>query len=230
MKNKSLKMVSSVIMMVTISGGKVMVKTDFGKADNRTLEYYNNNAESFINGTISVNFEQTQLKFINTLPVNACILDFGCGSGRDTKYFLSKGYQVDATDGSEELCRKASAFTGIEVNHMLFQELSEIDKYDGIWACSSILHLSKTELKPVLMRMLTSLKTNGVIYTSFKYGDFEGIRNGRYFTDFMLETFEQYIRDIPELVIEEHWITGDVRPGRGEEKWLNLILRKQTTN
>lgn len=156
----------------------------------------------------------------------ADILDFGCGSGRDTKYFLDKGYRVEATDGSGELCRLAGDYTGIHVKQMLFEELDEDDKYHGIWACSSILHLGKSALKDVLTKMSAALKANGVIYTSFKYGVFEGERNGRYFTDFTLELFEQYIQDISELQIEEYWITDDVRPGRSEEKWLNLILRK----
>ena len=68
------------------------------------------------------------------------VLDFGCGSGRDTKYFLEHGMHVEATDGSEELCRIASDYAGIPVKRMLFQELKETEKYAGIWACSSILH------------------------------------------------------------------------------------------
>ena len=109
---------------------------------------------------------------------------------------------------------------------MLFQELDEIEGYDGIWACSSILHLPKQELLTVIQKMCNALKDNGVIYTSFKYSNFEGERNGRYFTDFMEDTFGKFIKVIPELTVEEQWITLDVRPGRGEEKWLNLILRK----
>ena len=136
---------------------------------------------------------------------------------------------MDATDGSEELCKKASEYTGIEVKQMLFQELDEVEKYDGIWACSSILHLPKVELEPVLKKMLIALKENGVIYTSFKYSNFEGMRNGRYFTDFTLEDFQEFMQKVPGLIIEEYWITGDVRPGRGEEKWLNLLLRKTSS-
>ena len=59
-----------------------------------------------------------------------------------------------------------------------------------------------------------------------KYGEFEGERNGRYFTDFTIDTFQTFIQDIEGLQIKEDWTTGDVRPGRGEERWLNLILRK----
>ena len=125
-----------------------------------------------------------------------------------------------------ELCRLAGSFTGIKVKEMLFQELNEIGVYDGIWACSSILHLPKQELLSVIQKMCIALKDNGVIYTSFKYSNFEGERNGRYFTDFMEDTFREFIKVIPELTVEDQWITLDVRPGRGEEKWLNLILRK----
>ena len=191
-----------------------------------TLDYYNQNAQSFATGTVSVDFHETQDRFLKLLDKGSLVLDFGCGSGRDTKYCLEHGMHVEATDGSEELCRIASDYAGIPVKQMLFQELMETEKYDGIWACSSILHLPKQELKAVLMKMADALKEQGVIYTSFKYGDFEGERNGRYFTDFAEDTFRDFIADIAEIQIEEVWITGDVRQGRNEEKWLNLIMRK----
>ena len=193
---------------------------------NNTLNYYNTNAHSFVSSTLSVDFSQTQDKFLHLLPLAATILDFGCGSGRDTKYFLDAGMQVDATDGSEELCKLASEYTGIPVRQMLFEELDAKAQYDGIWACSSILHLSQESLKDVLKKMIAALKENGIIYTSFKYGTFEGKRNGRFFTDFTEETFREFVADVDGIRIEEMWVTGDVRPGRGDERWLNLILRK----
>ena len=192
----------------------------------QTIDYYNLNAENFIESTQNVDMHLAQDRFLRLLDENASILDFGCGSGRDTKYFLDKGYQVTATDGSAEICRLASAFTGIEVKEMLFQELDDMGTYDGIWACSSILHLPKIELLPVICKMCMALKDSGVIYTSFKYSDYEGVRDGRYFTDFTEDSFKEFIAEIPELTIEDYWITGDARPGRGDERWLNLILRK----
>ena len=193
----------------------------------KTLNYYNENAQSFAFGTVSVEFTEMQDRFLEKLDPGAYILDFGCGAGRDTKYFLSQGYRVDAIDGSEQLCRIASDHTGIKVRQMLFQELEANEKYDGIWACASVLHLPKKELKEVLKKMLTALKTDGWIYTSFKYGEYEGNRNGRYFIDFTIDTFTDFVQGIHNLRIEEYWITGDVRPGRGEEKWLNLIMQKE---
>ena len=192
----------------------------------QTIDYYNLNAESFIENTQNVDMHLAQDRFLQLLNETASILDFGCGSGRDTKLFLEKGYQVTATDGSAEICRLASEFTGIEVKHLLFQELDEVNSYDGIWACSSILHLPKKELLSVIRKMCVALKEAGIIYTSFKYGDFEGERNGRHFTDFTEDSFQDFIKEVPEIMIVEKWITSDVRPGRGEEKWLNLILQK----
>lgn len=193
----------------------------------KTLSYYNQNATQFCQNTVSVDFTATQTSFLSRLPAAARILDFGCGSGRDTKAFLEQGYQVDAIDGSSELCKLASEYTGIQVRHMYFQDLSAISEYDGIWACSSILHLTREELSKVMRKLITALKPNGIIYTSFKYGTFEGERNGRYFIDMTEETFANFIRDRKELQTEEEWVSSDVRPGRSEEKWLNLILRKK---
>ena len=193
---------------------------------NESIEYYNKNAESFIYETFNVNFEETQERFLKHIPPQGRILDFGCGSGRDAKYFHAKGFEVDAVDGSEEMCKRASEYTGINVKQMLFSDFEVVEEYDGIWACSSILHLSSSELRDVLLKMIYALKNGGVIYTSFKYGEYEGKRNGRYFIDFTEASFKKYIADMNYVKILELWITEDVRPNRGDEKWLNLILQK----
>ena len=117
-----------------------------------TLQYYNQNAGSFVSGTVHADLTDTLNRFLSRLEPGAAILDFGCGSGRDTKYFLEHGYQVEAIDGSEELCKIASAYTGIPVRQMYFQDLDVREQYDGIWACSSILHLEKTEIKNSVLK------------------------------------------------------------------------------
>lgn len=195
--------------------------------EGKTLTYYNTYAQSFTQSTLNVDFTAIQNKFLDKLPARAFILDFGCGSGRDTRYFLDRCYRVEAIDGSEELCRLAGEYTGIEVKCMLFQELQDTDRYDAVWACSSILHLTYDELITVLEKIARALKDKGLLYTSFKYGTEEGERNGRYFTDMTEEKLTGLLDKVPDFEIEEQWITSDVRPGRGEEKWLNLFLRKK---
>ena len=81
--------------------------------NNKTLDYYNQNAKEFVAGTVAVDFNEIQNRFIEKLS-GKNVLDFGCGSGRDTKYFLQAGLHVTAIDGSEEMCRYASEFTIVE--------------------------------------------------------------------------------------------------------------------
>ena len=89
----------------------------------KTLSYYNTNTSSFVESTQSVQMTEAWYRFTAKLPTSSIILDFGCGSGRDTKYFLEHGYLVEAIDGSEELCKVASAYAGITVKKQLFTEL-----------------------------------------------------------------------------------------------------------
>ena len=193
---------------------------------NGTLDYYNSNAADYAKQTLTVDFSETQDRFLEKLPAGALILDFGCGAGRDTKYFLEHGYIVTAVDGSPELCEIASKHTGIPVRQMFFQDLNDAEAYDGIWACASVLHLPIDILNDVFSRMSTAVRTNGILYVSFKYGCFEGERNDRWFTDFTEEKFLTFLQRFPELAIVNMWTSNDVRPGRENEKWLNIILQK----
>ena len=191
-----------------------------------TLDYYNKNADIYAADTLGVAFHDLQDRFLNYLDSGSLILDFGCGAGRDSKYFTEKGFKVEAIDGSEELVNIARKETGLPVRRMFFEELNEIDRYDAVWACSSILHLNRDELKDVFAKMLKAVKPGGYIYTSFKYGEFEGFRGERYFIDFKEESFKCFLKDFPDAMIEMQWVSGDVRPGREKEMWLNLILKK----
>ena len=138
--------------------------------EKETLRFYDQNSEEFTAGTLAADMSQARSRFTAHLPPKGIILDLGCGAGRDAKAFLDAGFRVDAVDGSAELCASASAYTGIPVKQMLFSELDACERYDGIWACASILHLPKAELADVIGKIAKALKTGGVLYTSFKIG------------------------------------------------------------
>ena len=191
-----------------------------------TIEYYNQRSEQFTSTTVDLEFSDIQDRFLKYLPEGSLILDYGCGAGRDSRYFIQKGYSVEAIDGSAEMVRIASKTAGIPVKQMLFGDLEETEKYDGIWACASILHVPFAQMADIYNRMYRALKENGILYVSYKYGDFEGLRNSRYFTDFTEEKFADFLKTVPALTVLEQWVSGDARPGRSEEKWLNAVLRK----
>ena len=188
--------------------------------------YYDLNAQEFFDGTVNADISPINKEFLAHIPKNGHILDAGCGSGRDTLMFKSLGYEVTSIDGSIEMCNLASEYAKHDVMHMQFQDIEFESIFDGIWASASLLHVPSTEIEDVLIKLKDSLKENGVFYASFKYGDFEGERNGRYFNDFTEEKATELFRKIG-FEVAKTWITRDVRKGRQDEKWVNILVKKQ---
>lgn len=193
-----------------------------------TLEYYNKNAKQYCEQTIVGKLQENYDKFLIHLPNNAYILDFGCGSGRDSKYFIDNGYKVNAIDGSLEMCKLASKYINQEVKCMKFDELEDINVYDGIWACSSILHIEKDKLVDVLVKMINALKDNGVIYTSFKIGTGYEVKEGKYYNyltkDEMEETLNKTNKNVK--VIDYFETLPSTKRNAQNTTWGNFIIKK----
>ena len=192
-----------------------------------TIGYYDGNAESFIAGTANVEFGGLQRKFADMLPQGGRVLDLGCGSGRDSLAFLKAGFKVDAMDGSAAMAKAASELTGLPVAHALFESYEPQGSYDGIWACSSLLHVPADQLPATIAKYAQALKPGGVFYLSFKLGSHNGMRNGRWFTDLDVPAFQALVAHVPTLEIDRMEITPDARPGRESEKWLNAWCTRE---
>ncbi|MCD8513738.1 MAG: class I SAM-dependent methyltransferase [Nitrincola sp.] len=190
-----------------------------------TLEFYNQNAESFFNDTIQVDMSELYRLFVKRVKPGGRILDAGCGSGRDAKAFLAMGFQVDAMDASVEMVKLASQFTGLPVKQQTLESITDIEHYDGIWACASLLHLPEALLPKVFTQFEAALKPMGVWYMSFKYGCGEREKDGRVFTDLNEEGLQELLKHCPCLSIVEQWVTVDKRPDR-DERWLNVVVCK----
>lgn len=191
-----------------------------------TLDYYNIHADAFVASTANVDFCTLQNAFLARLPKYATVLDVGCGSGRDSLAFLRAGCTVTAIDGSEALCAYASRLLGQPVLCTTFENFQPTRSYDGIWACASLLHLEWQPLIRVMQVLSDFLIPGGCFYASFKYGDKSELRNGRFFTDMTEARFQELLSHLPDLTLSEYFITSDARPGRENEKWLNVFLTK----
>ena len=188
-------------------------------------QYYQNNAQEFYDSTIDVDMQSLYSHFLPLIKIGGTILDAGCGPGRDSLAFIEQGFNVEAFDASNALAELATQLIGKEVAVDTFQTYQTMAKFDGIWACASLLHVSFLELPNVMQRLSERLNVEGVFYCSFKYGNEEVERSGRRFTNLNESRFEQLIKGLP-LQIEKQWITGDLREGRESQKWLNVIMRK----
>lgn len=191
-----------------------------------TNAFYDRYAREFVEQTSNASMSVMMEAFLKEIPKESKILDLGCGSGRDTKAFMDLGYHVTAVDGSQKICEEASTFTGMAVRQMDFMELEEVDEYHGIWACASILHVPYSELEELFGKLYRALKQDGILYVSFKYGTFEGMRNERYFTDMTMDRLRPILDQVSKLEVLKYWVSADVRENRGDEQWLNLIMKK----
>ncbi len=189
------------------------------------LEYYNENYSEFFESTVNADVSNLRERFLSNIPPRSYILDLGCGSGRDSKAFIDEGYSVDAVDGSSEMCRLASDYTGLEVRCIDFADLDECEKYDGVWACASLLHVEFDQLRNVLLIINAALKYGGVLYASFKLGEKDEIRNGRSFTDMNDLRFESLKVESLGYHVLAKWKTVDVRKDNNNN-WFNILLRK----
>lgn len=194
-----------------------------------TLDYYNKNSEEYFNSTLNVDMTNTYKAFLKLVPKGGKILDLGCGSGRDSMNFMKLGYEVTAVDGSKELAKKASALLGKEVIASTFEELELKEKFHGIWACASLLHIKREDLKIVLNNLYNNLEDNGVFYMSFKYGEKEYVDDkNRYFNCFTDESIISFINENTKYNILGLYITEDKLGRVNEVKWLNLICNKKS--
>lgn len=194
-----------------------------------TLDYYNKNSEEYFNSTLNVDMTNTYKPFLKLVPKDGKILDLGCGSGRDSMNFMKLGYEVTAVDGAKELAKKASVLLGKEVIVSTFEELELKEKFHGIWACASLLHIKREDLKTVLNNLYNNLDDNGVFYMSFKYGEKEYVDDkNRYFNCFTDESIISFINENTKYNILGLYITEDKLGRVNEVKWVNLICNKKS--
>lgn len=190
--------------------------------------YYDEHAQHFFDRTHAVSMESFYAPFLALIPTGGHILDAGCGSRRDAKEFLARGYQVTAFDAAPHLAALASRHAGIPVQVLRFEEMAFSHEFDGIWTCASLLHVPRAGMPDILRRMVNALKPGGAWYMSFKYGNGDAIREGRLFTNYDETMLRQLIADTSDLAILELSISGDVRNDRHDELWLNALVHRTT--
>lgn len=204
---------------------------------NQIISYYDKNAEEFCRATKDADMSFCRDMFLHSLEQKGHmkttgsdkskihILDAGCGSGRDAKAFLDAGYRVTALDASRKICEEAQKLIKQEVFCIKFEELQFQQEFNGIWACASLLHVSYTEINGVLKRFKDALKDSGVLYASFKYGEGIRIDKDRLFFNYEETTLNSLMTDNGFLV-EDLFLTQDVRKNREKEQWINVLARR----
>lgn len=196
--------------------------------DLHTLAFYEKHSQEYYKSTVDVDMRELYEPFLSELPSAGRILDAGCGSGRDTKAFLERGYRVVAIDASPKMTQLAAALTGQRCEVLRFQEMEFHEEFDGIWACASLLHVPKSQIPDVMRRFIRALKPGGIFYLSLKEGEGEQVaEDGRFFNYYTAESFRRLLTNFPVLRELAFWKTEEIRSHEYRSLWLNFLLKKQ---
>lgn len=192
---------------------------------NTTIEYFNERAEHFFSDSFTITERTNQDRFLSYLSQGAHILDFGCGSGRDTAYFREHGFRVTPTDGSSEMCRLAAEYLNAPVRVLEFNELTDADTYDGIFASASIMHIEYDKLVELFPKMHRALHRGGILYASFKYGESDFYLGKRWYTNMTEERLEELSTTGNLFEIVELGSFGNEHPDQPDFRFLYVVLR-----
>lgn len=170
---------------------------EYSRYQHSTRSYYENHAAEYFQATCSVDLTHEWYAFTSLLSKNDLILDLGCGSGRDLKYFANRGYRALGIDYSYPLAKLAYKYSGQEIivgdiRHTSLKEKS----VNGVWSMGSLLHLERQEVSSVLLKLHTVLKQDGKLFTAVKKGEGETFDSiGRWTVFYQVDEWSEMLLD-----------------------------------
>lgn len=210
-----------------------MQKKDYTKD---TISVYNAIAKDYAKKVEEYGPVPERDKFISFLPKGAKILDAGCGSGRDSRYFVSKGFNVMGVDLSEKLLEIAKQNNPSIT--FFKQDLRKLDfpqeSFDGIWACASLHHLRRSEVPKVLKKFFSLLKPRGALFVLVKEGTGEedvqeSLSSGlpRHYVYYSLNELKKLLEDAGFSIVDIYtWREEERRSGRSDLVWVTSFSKK----
>lgn len=187
------------------------------------MNYYKEHSKEYILKTKDADMTKSYKFFLKYTKSKGKLLDVGFGSGRDMLYFKSIGFEVEGIDPQPEFVDEVRKL-GLNVScDSILDCWNQHEEYDYIWASASLLHIKKELLNQAFQYCSNMLKKDGIMYCSFKYGDFEGVIDDRYFIYLTEKSINNYILNT-NLKIIDYKITNDSL--KRDNKWINFIMRK----
>jgi SAM-dependent methyltransferase len=204
-----------------------MNKDNSEKMTLKTIDHYSKNPQGFWEGTKTHDVSQninTLLKHIEG-PGPHTLLDFGCGPGRDLKTFKDLGHIAYGLEGCEDFCSMAREHSACEVFQQNFIDI-DIDPnfYDGVFANASLFHVPKENLANLISRLHSSIKKDGILFSSNPRGSGEDLDGTRYANFMEIDEYKKIVEDAGFKLVD-HYYRPEGQPV-ARCPWLACVFRR----
>lgn len=148
-------------------------KSNMGKCiimtDHKTIGVYNSRAKQYADLNTDSEIHHSLQNFLEHLPKQARILDWGCGPGIHSKHMKDAGYLPDPIDASARMVALAQEKYDLNARVGAFDDKLE-ENYHGAWVNFSLLHVSRHDFKKHLYQLYKALLSGGVLHLGMKRG------------------------------------------------------------
>lgn len=196
----------------------------------RTLQVYNQHFDRYIEGTPSIvttdNSQGEWIRYIvnNHLTMPASVLEIGSAHGRDARYMTSLGLNVQASDATDAALAylKLHGFPDAKKLDVLQDKID--GQYDLIYAAAVFLHFTEDQLRSVMEKLASHIKSSGVLAFSVKQGEGEEWQDHkmgamRYFKFWQSAELGVLINETGYNIVDERVLDNG--------KWLHYVCRRE---
>ncbi|MBI5355633.1 MAG: class I SAM-dependent methyltransferase [Candidatus Aenigmarchaeota archaeon] len=158
--------------------------------------------------------------FVSSVKGN--ILDIGCGPGRDSRYFGENGLFPIGIDITPEFISMAkensplSEFVSMDARYLAFPE----GRFDGVWACASLLHLPREDMPMAIGEVYRVLKDDGLLFVSLKEGSGEKYVGERYFSYYSESEITGILEDAGFTIVS-------IEAEKKKDNWISVFAKKK---
>lgn len=189
---------------------------------NTTIKYYDDCYIEYHQKTHSIDMLAIYDEVRKWVANGSRILDAGCGTGRDTQYFLKNGFKVTSFDASLKMVELCNEYPFAYCEQKSFDTINYPSKFDLVWACASLLHLDKDELKRAFYKLFKSLKDGGILYFSLKSNSIDNSERQYYY--YNQQEIDLILTDTLRMRFIKSWVTTSGL--NSNEEFTNYLYKK----
>ncbi len=186
--------------------------------------FYEENHRQYFKSTVGLDPSAFLKPLARLLEPQATILDIGCGSGRDLRWFARRGFQPTGFEQVSSLARLAREHADCPVIEGDFYRYNFSKfQFSALVFVGSLVHLPKESLPAILQSTCQALVSNGLILITMKEGNGTSCAaDGRVFTLWSREEIEKIFTANNLHILDFSWQISKLRP---DDIWLGYVLR-----